>query len=147
ETYGVDISEHAIEVARGRLGNSDVRVHDILEAFPFPDAFFDVALVADVLEHVADPARAIRNISRTLRPGGLLYIASPNNNLVRQLVYKIPDHLEHHVSLMHIEEMAAWLRRLGYEIVEQWTSLNVTLKMRFSSAIGPEMSIIARRAE
>jgi len=145
ETHGVDISEHAIEVAQNRLKKSKVLVHDISEPLPFADGFFDVVVAADILEHVREPKRILKNLSRVLAPGGLLYIASPNNNLVRQLAYKIADHLEHHVSLMHITEMLACLKRLGYEIVEKWTSLNVIFKIRFSSSIGPEMSVIARR--
>jgi SAM-dependent methyltransferase len=36
----------------------------------FPDAHFDLAITQDVLEHLRDPMSALREISRTLKPGG-----------------------------------------------------------------------------
>ncbi len=41
-----------------------------LTAQPFAGGAFDLVVTQDVLEHVPDPARALREIHRTLRPGG-----------------------------------------------------------------------------
>jgi SAM-dependent methyltransferase len=47
-------------------------VDDIGEvgALPYADASFDVVLCTQVLEHVPDPARAVQEMHRVLRPGG-----------------------------------------------------------------------------
>jgi SAM-dependent methyltransferase len=42
------------------------------------DASFDVAISCETIEHVPDPRRAIRELARVLRPGGLLYLTCPN---------------------------------------------------------------------
>ena len=42
------------------------------EALPFPDESFDAAVAAFVLCSIADPARALAEIRRVLRPGGRL---------------------------------------------------------------------------
>ncbi|MCA9720649.1 MAG: class I SAM-dependent methyltransferase [Myxococcales bacterium] len=42
------------------------------ESLPFPDASFDLVTCQTVLIHVADPARALAEIHRVLRPGGRL---------------------------------------------------------------------------
>jgi ubiquinone/menaquinone biosynthesis C-methylase UbiE len=42
-----------------------------LEAINFPDGHFDVVIVLHVLEHVNDVHRALREMHRVLRPGGL----------------------------------------------------------------------------
>jgi SAM-dependent methyltransferase len=65
----------------------DVRCHDaaswrlvrgdIARAFPWRDAAFDVVVCEQVLEHVDDPAAAVREIARCLRPGGLLVAGVP----------------------------------------------------------------------
>ncbi len=49
-----------------------------LEALRFADASFEVALLNEVLEHVPDEARALREIRRVLVPGGRLIVFSPN---------------------------------------------------------------------
>lgn len=41
-----------------------------LEAQTFSDASFDIVITQDVFEHLFEPARAIAEIARTLRPGG-----------------------------------------------------------------------------
>ncbi len=51
-------------------------VSDIL-AMPLPDASFDAILCTEVLEHVPDPAGAIKECARILRPGGLLFVSAP----------------------------------------------------------------------
>ena len=43
-----------------------------------PDQFFDVALAADVLEHLRDPDRALQLIRSLVRPEGRLIVSLPN---------------------------------------------------------------------
>ncbi|GAA0506875.1 class I SAM-dependent methyltransferase [Deinococcus depolymerans] len=46
------------------------------EALPFPGASFDVVLFARVLAHLPDPARALAEARRVLRPGGQVWAAA-----------------------------------------------------------------------
>lgn len=48
------------------------------ERLPFPSGIFDLILSHEVLEHVQDDAEAVREIVRTLRPGGRLVLFVPN---------------------------------------------------------------------
>lgn len=48
-----------------------------LDALPFPDASFSAALSIVVLEHLADPGVALRELRRVLEPGGRFLIAVP----------------------------------------------------------------------
>jgi len=48
------------------------------EAIPFPDRSFDAILSHEVLEHVSDDRMAVREMVRSLRPGGRLVIFAPN---------------------------------------------------------------------
>ncbi len=48
------------------------------ETLPFPSGYFDLILSHEVLEHVEDDLLAIREIVRTLRPGGRLVLFVPN---------------------------------------------------------------------
>ncbi len=44
---------------------------------PFADGVFDVVICSEVLEHVPDSIQAIREIVRSLRPGGDLVVSVP----------------------------------------------------------------------
>jgi ubiquinone/menaquinone biosynthesis C-methylase UbiE len=59
-----------------RTGGPTIAWHDALaEALPFPDGTFDLALFFAVLEFVEDPARALAEARRVVRPGGCLIAA------------------------------------------------------------------------
>ena len=73
---GVDLSPEMLAVAeRGRaaagLSTVEFRQADV-EALPFPDASFDVALSNGVLNLIPDKPAALRELFRVLKPGGRL---------------------------------------------------------------------------
>lgn len=56
---------------------SQIHVCADLEAIPMASNQADVVLSTQVLEHVRDPARVLREANRVLRPGGKLYLTAP----------------------------------------------------------------------
>lgn len=56
----------------GAADLADPRAVASIAALPFPDSTFDVVMSAWVIETVDDPAAAVTEMLRVLRPGGLL---------------------------------------------------------------------------
>jgi SAM-dependent methyltransferase len=77
KNVGVDISPEAVAFCRKR-GLPNVREGDI-GALPFADASFDAVICSSVLYHqwVKDLPRAVAEMDRVLRSGGLLIINVP----------------------------------------------------------------------
>ncbi len=78
EAVGVDASREMLALARTRLAergiaNASVRQADLYR-LPYADAAFDVATLQMVLHYAEDPAAALAEASRVLRPGGLLLV-------------------------------------------------------------------------
>lgn len=48
------------------------------ERLPFPDASFDVVYTSNVLEHLEDVRRSLKEMLRVLRPGGVMVHSVPN---------------------------------------------------------------------
>ena len=48
-----------------------------LESLPLRTSSLRLVVSQEVLEHLADPAAALREIARALEPGGLLYVQTP----------------------------------------------------------------------
>lgn len=69
-TTGVDQSPEMLAVARRRLGNRMTFVEASAEALPFEDASFDHLTFTYLLRYVDDPAAAVRELARVVRPGG-----------------------------------------------------------------------------
>jgi SAM-dependent methyltransferase len=66
-----DVSETALAVCRQRVPAADFRLASA-EALPFADADFDVALAQLVVNLVDDPPRAVREMARVVRRGGIV---------------------------------------------------------------------------
>jgi ubiquinone/menaquinone biosynthesis C-methylase UbiE len=78
----MDFSEVALEkgrlmAAQASLPNIEWQVADI-QNIPCADASVDSAFSCETIEHVPDPPRAVRELARVLRPGGRLFLTTPN---------------------------------------------------------------------
>jgi SAM-dependent methyltransferase len=73
-THGIDASAALLALARRRLP-AVAFVHGRLEALPYVDGAFDaVACCGSTLSFVAEPAAAVNELGRVLRPGGRLLL-------------------------------------------------------------------------
>ena len=74
EVAGIDLREENVRLMR----EAGFDVHAVELAAYRPAAPFDVVSMADVLEHMPFPKRALRDARELLRPGGLLFLSMPN---------------------------------------------------------------------
>lgn len=76
---GVDVSGEMVSLARARLPEvADRLLQSPMESLPFSSQSFDAAVCTGVLEYVADVPRALAEVDRVLRPGGIFVISMPN---------------------------------------------------------------------
>jgi SAM-dependent methyltransferase len=120
-TVGVDLGVQAIERARREaradgLAERARFVHGDAEALPLPDASFDVALSECSLCTFPDKPRALAELARVVRPGGIAAIAD-----VTADVAALPDELRTAAARVAcvadacpVEEHLAMLRAAGW---------------------------------
>ena len=78
EVVGIDVASGVLDHARAHAADEGVENVTFSEgdvyALDHPDASFDVVYANQLLQHLTDPVRAIREMGRVLRPGGLLAV-------------------------------------------------------------------------
>ena len=143
---GIDVSSHAIDVARKRLPDADFVVGDAQKLYPFPKDHFDVVICNDVLEHVEEPEKVLENIWTVLKPHGFIYVTTPNLNFIRKTLFAYPDKKEHHISLVSHDKLLALLQKTGFTIKERWTFFNIVIRIfRLASNVGSESGVICSK--
>jgi SAM-dependent methyltransferase len=72
---GLDAAEALLAIARERVPDGDF-LAGTLEALPYEDGSFDAVLAADVLAHVANAGRVVRELRRVCAAGGCVVASS-----------------------------------------------------------------------
>lgn len=75
EVYGIDPSSEAIKLAQSKGLKSAIQAS--IEKIPFPDNYFGVVFCVDVLEHVKNDVKALKEMYRVLKPGGIAILNTP----------------------------------------------------------------------
>jgi SAM-dependent methyltransferase len=108
DVTGVELSDTSVALARER-GVGEVIAGSVLE-MPFAEDSFDLAVSLDVIEHLEDDLGALRELRRTVAPGGALLVTVP----AYQWLWSGHDEINHHHrrytrrTLQRVAEQAGW---------------------------------------
>ena len=85
--FGIDLSANSLKNAQ-RMDTTQTVSYQKANAYalPFPEKKFDVVCAMDVLEHVEDCERLIKEASRVLKKGGLFFFHTFNRNVLSWLM-------------------------------------------------------------
>jgi ubiquinone/menaquinone biosynthesis C-methylase UbiE len=91
---GIDINAPLVRLARERAQESGRQAarFEVSSAtqLPFADASFDVCLMPELLEHIADWETCLKEAVRVLRPGGVVYVSTSNRLCPKQQEFNLP---------------------------------------------------------
>jgi SAM-dependent methyltransferase len=128
---GVDISIEKLKRAKSRL----VVNWDVEEKPCFPENSFDFILFSEILEHLRDPGKALKNIYSILKPGGKILLTTPHK-LSKSIEYEEIEPLieygitegTHGDKYIHRnfskKELRTLLKNNGFKILELYSIEN-----------------------
>ncbi len=144
EVWGCDVSSEALGFCRQRdlerLACCDA------QALSFCDESFDVVLSCDVLEHVPHDDRAMGEMYRVLRPGGIAIITVP----ALQRLWSSHDEVLHHLRRYHKAPLRKQLTAAGFRVLRLTYAVSFLLPVmfvfRFLQKVigqqGPEIGVV-----
>lgn len=110
--FGIDIKPRDPSVAYGDL--TDI---------PFPANYFNVAICIDVLEHVQDDVKALKELFRVLKPEGSLFLHTPNSEQTHILA-EFQDNPLHVRKGYKKEELERLLKKANFRNIEVYATFN-----------------------
>lgn len=136
QAEGTELS--SLAAARLRSQGHCIHVGE-LEELDLPECHYDVVILSEIVEHLLEPRAALDSARRLLRPGGALYLTTPNfDALSRRLlgarwrVITLPEHIRYFnpaslaTVLARTSLRVDWLGTEGLSPPELWASLRGT---------------------
>ena len=116
DVVGVEPEEVARRHAVERLGLNVLG--GTLDQAAFQPDSFDAVVSLQVFEHLLDPKRTLHQITRVLKPGGLLAVEVPSiDNLSFRLLGRWHRHFaRHHLTFFNAHTLTRLLTEAGYQV-------------------------------
>ena len=103
---GIDISSEQLERNTGLCE----KILGDVQTYQLPERAFDMIICWDVLEHLDDPASALKNFFRSCRNDGIIVLAFPNLYSLKGLATKLTPHKVHiwyYKYILHVPDAGA----------------------------------------
>jgi SAM-dependent methyltransferase len=142
---GVEPSAYAAAYARDQLG---LRVqHADLEHADLDAGGYSAVVMADVIEHLIDPAAALARCRELLASGGKLCLILPDagSPLARAMGRRWWSVIPTHVQYFTRSSLARLLEREGYEILDQGTAPKAFTVRYYLERIGGYSPAVSKR--
>jgi SAM-dependent methyltransferase len=107
---GGDVFREGLQYCRRRAGEVPLYQIDVT-ALPFKENY-DIAGLFDVIEHLDDDEKALKEVYQALKPGGTLIVTVP----AHQFLWRRADKLARHKRRYSRKELIAKLERNGFTI-------------------------------
>ena len=121
--HGLEILPEYIKYAKENFALENIRCESLDEPLTYDENTFDVVTLWDLIEHLRNPIKSLKQINRVMKPGGLLVIWTPNvkNAIVLKenwIGYKTLQHL----YFFSGDSLNTMLEKAGFKIVSLKTN-------------------------
>ena len=125
---GFDVDRKAIDYAESLnhiFNFKNVKFQHYEGTFSNVQTAFDIAISMDVIEHVIDPVKYLKEVYKILKPGGVLLLGTPNGLIANKNKCIIKTHSKFHIMEYTPNELSFFLQSAGFRPVEFYANKNV----------------------
>ena len=112
-SYGAECSPDAIQFLRHRSLNLVVQ-SDVDQSLPFKNHTFSAITCLDVLEHLDNDLKLVKEMGRVCKPGGYVILTVP----AYQILWSYHDIALHHKRRYTKQQMLSMIRHFNWKIVK-----------------------------
>ena len=133
---GAELEWEIIKKAQRNVAHLDIPLHNAnLYHLPYADDIFDAVILSEILEHVDDDVRGLKEALRVLKPGGVVAVTVPHANypflwdpINKTLETLFNRHIQHgpfagiwanHVRLYTQDELRGAVKSAGFIVEEE----------------------------
>lgn len=137
---GIDVSKKSVEVAKSKQIYGACFLCGDNKNLPFKDESFDCVVLIEVIEHVSNKERLLKELKRVLKTHGMLIITTPNkgdivlrmHNLLLNLVMEITgQRIVHKDEYLDVKELSTLVENVGLNIKEKTIKYPIPLCFSF----------------
>lgn len=123
-----------------------------LACLPVPDQHYDMIICTQVLEHVPDPGKVLKEFQRILKPGGSLWLSAPLYYAEHQIPYDFYRYTQYGLSHMlaengfqiqELERLEGYYGTLAYQFETAARSLPVQPQKYGGGLLGAAAALLA----
>jgi len=134
DVTGIDLEKEGIRIARKNMGRKKVRymLGDFFD-FKFKKGSFDSVILADVLEHVKEEGKMLREIFRVLKKDGVLIMTVP----AFHFLFGYHDREVGHLRRYSRKKLEKQVKRAGFGIEKSryWNMISIPIVILFSKLL------------
>jgi GT2 family glycosyltransferase/cyclopropane fatty-acyl-phospholipid synthase-like methyltransferase len=126
EVWGIEVVESVAKEAEEKIDK--VLIGSVEEKIPeLPDNYFDTIVFADILEHLVDPWRVLKDIKKKLKPHGEIVVSIPNIRHWSTIIDLLQGSWRYaeagildktHLRFFTMETAAEMIQGAGYDILD-----------------------------
>jgi methionine biosynthesis protein MetW len=132
KVFGLNLSFKSAKISSKKLL---IVISDLEKELPFKDETFDVVYAGEIIEHIYDTIKFLKEINRVLKKDGILIITTPNlaglGSRLRLLFGKKPwmienwldEHMAGHIRYFTFNDIDELLRKTGFTVTKKTSDI------------------------
>ena len=127
DAYGIDISKYSSKKAK-KLFSADFLACDVQKGLPFKENVFDLITCFEVIEHLAQPFLALKNMFTSCK--GMIICTTPNKIVEKPIMRIMRDYDRTHINVKTQKEWERYIKNLNCSFFDVYAFFDASWRVK-----------------